>query len=457
MTVKISALPTEVFDKVINYAGNDSRDVVISCLLVNQLWRDTSLPILYRDLVLSCGQSLDRFIACHNQQALTLTQSFTLYLNHDDQSDRLDKAKWDKAELLIPQLANVIPSMANLKSFSLIRHHRTMRNPLKPWSEAQLYKTTRSTISSLLKSLPESCISLELAVGVINDSNPDPDPTHLCEDLRRLLPRLQHVHINLDPVCGAMLGTWDKHKVFHPISLPHLRSLHLLCIENNEWADLHQPRPLSTWHSLIHGLQQVATLPETSSPARITVLGVLPSGGEPDKSIYRTFLHCNVGKQARDTKTWALPVTWLAGLNHTPAYYIRIRNGEAFVVLDKRDCIGIAGGRPWRTLTTGARLPTAWTCGKALMPDHGIFEYAEWSKTYPKKQPMLIRNEKLAGQCLISAEEREGYQNIASLVEQTPEGFVRYGGPVSRNWQLYREDEEGPEDWNPDAPNGPVG
>ncbi|EMT73462.1 hypothetical protein FOC4_g10000825 [Fusarium odoratissimum] len=249
------------------------------------------------------------YCACHNQQALTPTQSFTLYLNHDDQSDRLDKAKWDKAELLIPQLANVIPSMANLKSFSLIRHHRTMRNPLKPWSEAQLYKTTRSTISSLLKSLPESCISLELAVGDINGSNPDPDPTHLCEDLRRLLPRLQHVHINLDPVCDAMLGT----------------------------------------------------------------------------------------------------------------------------------------------------LPTAWTCGKALMPDYGIFEYAEWSKTYPKKQPMLIRNEKLAGQCLISAEEREGYQNTASLVEQTPEGFVRHGGPVSRNWKLYREDEEGPEDWNPDAPNGPVG
>ncbi|KAJ4021120.1 hypothetical protein NW753_014537 [Fusarium oxysporum] len=89
------------------------------------------------------------------------------------------------------------------------------------------------------------------------------------------------------------------------------------------------------------------------------------------------------------------------------------------------------------------------------MPDHGIFEYAEWSKKYPKKQPMLIRNERLAGQCLISAEEREGYQNTASLVEQTPEGFVRYGGPVSRNWQLYGEDEEGPEDWNPDAPNGP--
>jgi hypothetical protein len=59
---------------------------------------------------------------------------------------------------------------------------------------------------------------------------------------------------------------------------------------------------------------------------------------------------------------------------------------------------------------------------------------------------MLIQNERLARQCLISAEEREGYEKTASLVEATPEGFVRYGGEVWRNWQLYREDEEGPED-----------
>jgi hypothetical protein len=110
MPVTISTLPTEILGKVIHYAGNDSRPAVISCLLVSQLWRDTSLPILSRDLVLSCGQSLDRFIACHNKQALILTQSFTFYLNHDDQSDRLDKSKWDKAGLLIPQLPNVIPS-----------------------------------------------------------------------------------------------------------------------------------------------------------------------------------------------------------------------------------------------------------------------------------------------------------------------------------------------------------
>jgi hypothetical protein len=121
-------------------------------------------------------------------------------------------------------------------------------------------------------------------------------------------------------------------------------------------------------------------------------------------------------------------------------------NREAVVVLDLRDFISVVGRRPWRTLATGTRLPTAWTRGKALMPDYGIFEYREWTRTHPKRHPMLIRNKRLARQCLISAEEREGYEKTASLVEATPEGFVRYGGEVWRNWQLYREDEEGPVD-----------
>jgi hypothetical protein len=138
------------------------------------------------------------------------------------------------------------------------------------------------------------------------------------------------------------------------------------------------------------------------------------------------------------------------------AHYIRMRDEEAYVVLDTRDFIDIAGGRPWRTLATGARLPTAWTRGKALMEDYGIFEYAEWTEAHPRNHPMLIRNERLAGQRLISAEEREGYQNTASLAELTPEGFVRYGGYTWKNWRLYREDEEGPEDWDPYAPNGSV-
>ncbi|KIL92403.1 hypothetical protein FAVG1_04814 [Fusarium avenaceum] len=332
-----------------------------------------------------------------------------------------------------------------------------MRNPLEPWLDWQLYKTTKSTISSLLNSLPQSCISLELAVGDTNGDSPNPDPTHVCDDLRALLPRMQHVHINLEPACDAILGTWDKEKTFYPISLPHLRCFHLDYVEKEKREDLHQLQPLTTWNSLVHGLQQVAMLPETPPSAKMTVLGVSPSGGECDYSTYRTFLRCNIRTEARDTKTWAFPITGLAGLNHRQAYYIRMRGSEAFVVLDTRDFISVAGGQPWKTLDTGTRLPAAWSGGKALMPDYGIFEYAEWTRLYPRRHPMLIRNERLAGQCLISAEEREGYQNTTSLVEQTPEGFVRYGGYVWRNWQLYSEDEAGPEDWDPDGPDGPWG
>ncbi|KPA37120.1 hypothetical protein FLAG1_10075 [Fusarium langsethiae] len=253
-----------------------------------------------------------------------------------------------------------------------------------------------------------------------------------------------------------MLGTWDKDNIFHPISLPNLQSLHLDCFKDNEWADRRRVQPLTIWHSLVPALQQVATLPDTPSSARITALGVSRSGPD-DKSIHRTFLRCNIKKEARDTKTWAFPVTDLLGLNSSPADYIRMRDGESYVILDSRDIITIAGGQPWRTLATGTRLPTAWTRGKVLMPDHGIFEYTEWNIAHRRNHPMLIQNERISGQSLIDAEEREGYLNTESLIEKTPKGFVRYGGPVWRNWRLYAEDDDGPDGLTPDAPNATVG
>ncbi|CEI63228.1 hypothetical protein FVEN_g233 [Fusarium venenatum] len=342
-------------------------------------------------------------------------------------------------------------SMINLESFSLIRHHRTKENPSKPWADYELYKPTRSNISSLLNSLPASCINLEVVVG---DTEGGPGQTHLCEDLRRLLPRMVHVHVDLDPVCDEMLGTWDYDKIFHPISLPCLESLHFDCFEDKVWTHRRPVQTLKIWHSLVPALQQVATLSDTPSSARITALGVSPEGLSDDLSIHPTYLRCDVRRESSNTKTWAFPVSPLPGPEPLRAVnYIRMRDGESYVAVDRRDVVTIAGEHPWRTLATGTRLPTDWTRGKELMPDYGIFDYEEWIKIYPKKRPLLILNEELCGQRLISAEEREGYQNTENLVEKTPKGYVRYGGPVWQYDELFDEEDEGPEGLTPDAPN----
>jgi hypothetical protein len=143
-------------------------------------------------------------------------------------------------------------------------------------------------------------------------------------------------------------------------------------------------------------------------------------------------------------ETWAFPAIWQRGDIQTSAWYIRMSD-EAYVARDRNDIIAMAGGRPWRTLSTGTRLPKALAHGKELMPDDGIFNHRDWTKMYPKKQPCLIYNERKAGMSLIHAELQEGYEE-RSLLEYTPKGFVRYGGPVWQNTRLYAEDDEPPGD-----------
>ncbi|CAG7555729.1 unnamed protein product [Fusarium equiseti] len=197
-------------------------------------------------------------------------------------------------------------------------------------------------------------------------------------------------------------------------------------------------------------------LPETAS-AEFTVLGTSPSGGDDNKALCETRLRCHIRKEGKGvkTETWTFPITWLVGDIRSPAWYIRMKS-DAYVVRDRDDLIVVAGGRPWHTLSTGARLPKAFTLGKKMKPDEGIFDYEDWIERYPRKKPMLVMNERKAGMTLVAAELQEGYEE-RSLMEHTPARFVRYGGPAWGYWRLYAEDDEPPEDWNHDLLRGPVG
>lgn len=448
MAITISALPTEILDKVIHLVvdGDDLQPDIIPCLLVNRTWRDISLAILYGELVLSCGTPLIRFLACHDRQAIAnLTRSFTLYLSQSEPPDLSTYNQVPASTLRL--IEDVIPLMESLKSFSLKRQHR-LHNV---W-------TTKSTISLLLNNLPASCTCLELEATLQEGTN----TSHVCEDLRRLLPRMEHVHIDLEPLCDAMLGTWDAGESFHPISLTQMRSLHITFagyarLEKRGCVGRHQQaQPLTVGHSMVKALQKVVELPETA-PAEFTILGTSPSGGDDNKALCETRLRCHIRKEAKavKTETWIFPITWLVGDIRSPAWYIRMKH-EAYVVRERYDLIVVAGGRPWRTLITGARLPKAFTRGKELKPDEGIFDYEDWTKRYPRKKPMLVVNERKAGMTLVHAELQEGYEE-RSLMEHTPAGFVRYGGPAWGYWRLYAEDDEPPEDWDHDILRGPVG
>ncbi|KAK2691475.1 hypothetical protein QWA68_008883 [Fusarium oxysporum] len=416
-----NTLPSELLTKVFENISpcDNPRPTVHSCLVVNKEWYDVALRLLYKDLVFFFGPQLDLFIACHDRWAVSsLTRSLSIYINRPPETPGGFYS--DTQHSFLQLAADVIPRMNNLRSLSLARHHRVPACFIK-----------KPIISAILRSIPPSCTSLELALGTSDMIDIGGPEIHLCEDLRPLLRRMQHVHTDMSSLCDAMFGTWDSDDCFHPIALPNLQSLHVPCvgIKNKTLCpERHQQDQGSLWKSIITALQLVVELPDTAD-ADITVLGSVAPLSSYKLDTYTTLLRCHI-KKGRTT-TWAFPTNRyvvggeLQGRSWKMLLvYIRL-NHETYMT-NKQWIYTLAAGRPWRILNTDARLPAPWSSSAEWMPDEKlrIKTWEKWAKGSLDEVPMLLKNEELAGMRLIDAEEREGCEEVC-LVEKTPAGFVR--------------------------------
>ncbi|EEU39738.1 uncharacterized protein NECHADRAFT_79535 [Fusarium vanettenii 77-13-4] len=406
---------------------------------------------------------MDRFLACHDRRAIrSITRSVTLRPSQKEGGFNTVSHKRLNTRILL-LARDVIAHMEALQSFSLTTH------PAEP--KLMLW-ILRSTISTVLKALPASCVNLELVTrggdGTRIGGNAG-DPTHLCEEIRRLLPRMHHVHIDLASICDAMLGMWDSGHVFRPIKLACIRRLHINCVSmdgrkrcgghhhdgDGDWYSGHRP-PKSLWDSIIRGLQHVVELQDIDT-GEITVLGSVPSGNDFNKDRYWTLLRCHVRRGHNEITTWAFPIIHITPVDENNlAWYIRVNDG-AFITLDRRPLYDLVAGFPWRTLTTGPKLPAAVDPHAPRVSDEelGILSEAQWKKRYPRKIPILWLNEKKTGMRLIDAEEQEGSE-MRGTVEMTPSGFVRpteqgyFRSQVftEEEWEHMRENvpEDGPEE-----------
>ncbi|KAF4967718.1 hypothetical protein FSARC_4779 [Fusarium sarcochroum] len=361
---------------------------------------------------LSGTNRLDRFLDSHDRRAVSsITQSFTIRVSNSGRTYNNS----------IPQLAaqlhrfagEVIVHMSRLESFSLTtKSHRFKLDNL------------RSAISSILRSLPEGCVNLELDIGAerINDADTD---MAVCEDLRRVLPRMHDVRIRMAPVSDAILGTRDPDQIFHSIALPHIRSLLIDCAVYG-WEKEREEK--EAWYSFIQALQQVAESKEANA-AELVVVGCLHFG-RTYKYVYSTLSRCNV-RSGNRTTTKSFPRISLGQPKDGShiASLIRTDTGR-FVTAGPGLCHDVAGGRPWRSLCTGARLSVSSTPRATWISDGElpIFTEAEWHKKYPERQAhglqrhnQLLADEKTAGMALIDAEERKGTE-LRSVMPMTLPG-----------------------------------
>lgn len=408
-----NTFPPELLTKVFENTSpcNDQVSAVHSCLLVNKEWHDIALRMVYKDLVFFVSPRLDLFIVCHDRWAVTaLTRSLTLYINCPPVGFNRDTHN------SFLQLAMAVIPRMNIRFFSLARHHRD------PFCYIQM-----PIVSAILRSIPSSCTSLELDLGASDNINFAFPKPHLCEDLRPILPRMQHVHIDISCLCDALFGTWDSDGCFHPIALPNIQSLHVDCVGTKHKIPCPEKKQDqgSVWKTIIVALQRVVELPDTTD-ADITVLGSVAPLRSCKRNIYTTLLRCHI-KRGRTT-TWAFPIIKYviqraAQNRYWKVSFVYMRLNDKTYIPEKKWIYALAAGRPWRILNTDARLPAS--CSAEWVPDQKlkIMTWEQWVKE-KIRDGRTLKNEELAGMRLADAEEREGYEEVC-LGEKTPAKFVR--------------------------------
>ncbi|KAF2742674.1 hypothetical protein M011DRAFT_481443 [Sporormia fimetaria CBS 119925] len=214
-------LPNEILVKIAAHltGSPQSRKDLPAFAHVNRQWHQVGLEILYANVVLT-DNTMGLFTSSFKVQEYgRLVQSLTLRINHED----LCGKHCAQTPTWFEKLVAIVRKLEKLSTFSLVFTNNSTPLP-------------QVIITELLPALPASCTNLEL------DSNHDAHflvggKPHVCDVLRDLLPRMEHVRLRLRMLCGSIFGTGDPcTNDFLPISLPNIKSLVINCGGGGSYA-----------------------------------------------------------------------------------------------------------------------------------------------------------------------------------------------------------------------------
>ncbi|EER24751.1 F-box domain containing protein [Coccidioides posadasii C735 delta SOWgp] len=433
----IDCLPGEILVEILAQVKVNSSNL-FSCILVSRSWYQLGLPLLYRNVVLS-DSNVSVFCGKLNASHGSLVRSLTVRIAPIE----------DAPATLLPGLLSTLVQLPRMTTFAF----RVTRQPVPSFSLSQ------DQLISLVDALPESCINLEIDTNS-SDVAPNADGAHFCNALRRILPRMRNVRLQLKFMCSQLFGDGpplpgnlpsDPSLPFEPVSLPNIQTLMVDCIADNANLPKHckHPKmarhPFTGWDSVTEALKRVVEQDGSHPPsARLFVLSSLPLNNTNQRSC-TAFARAEMVSQT----TYTLPFCIFAFTNQYHGWMLRTPDGrEIFsTVWTLKD---FAEGGVWKTIVGGSRIPAEVLLQKeksfipALYVEEKlpIMSLKEWTARYPDISCPLWRNELQAGVRLLDGEKREGPEEYLSrrpVTEKTPPGFVRLRSEAYIN--LYGQDD----------------
>lgn len=424
--VPFISLPNDILIQIIvqvKRSFNNYRQL-LSCLLVNKRWYEITKPILYGNIAFNDSR-LGLFVERLNlSQYSSHVRSITLRLGPGHDFPLHEQ---------VAQLTPLISRLDNLSSFSLWLH--------KDYDSAFL----RSTLMNLINALPVSCTCLEIDTQA-NDDRPMKEPAHACDAIRFILPRMQHVRLQLGAICKSLF--MDPSKPDENITLPHIQTLVVNCSQAHGYPpklcgpDDHVPfntyhgHPDVVWSTVTNGLECLVEK-KGATPKDAKIYAVIASDHNyEDRSIWQAQIRADMLAK----ESWAFPQRsiWMEGMI-PGSWLIRLENGRDLMsVLTNLEAL--AEGQPWRDVVGGARLPAAILEAERLgQPSFatGCVEAPlvtktsqQWREDNPRKGHMLWQNERQTGMRLLEPENRVGkdkYLSLDQIREITPLGWQRVG------------------------------
>lgn len=420
-TSSFSSFPEDVLVEILTQLKriSDTTQDLTSCLLVNRRWREATTPLLYGNVALT-HNNLIRF--CEHLDV----GRYAAYIH----SITISLQPYEDLEP-VSQLVSLLSHFSNLRSFSF-------------WLGKGYHDIVpQSTLVQLVEELPPSCANLELDTFGY-DARAEGDAMHLCDSLRGVLPRMQHVRLRVRS-CETLFtepSTMDQ-----TISLPHLKSFIYTCarppgtpLPTCRCPDLspitHDHHDL-LWTTVTSNLQRLVATPKAVPTDAQVYAFTTTDRNDNDLSLWQAYIRADMRAQT----SLALPhrAVWMEAMIRGSCV-LRLHDGTE-VMSVPANIEAVAEGRLWREVRGGARLPAAVLAdaraGKASFavgceekPLAYLKTSTQWREDNPRKKLRTWVNEESMGVRLVGAEVRRGkdeYLSLEMVKEITPEGWRRVG------------------------------
>ncbi len=445
----MSRLPPEIFTQILLQLVV-SRDLfsLIRVLQCCKAWQIAGSRLLYRDIVLT-NERLSRFTRRFNDHHSHLVRSLTISIDPFEQAqDNTGQPLGDIIQTrmnggnhsrglwqVMEQLSKQIKGMRNI---SVLAFRITIKSSCRGfWIPSPI-------ITTLLHSLPESCTSLEIDTRGF-DSN-IPGTAHVCNEIRKILPRLRHLRLCLFAMCPSLFGEGliagereINFSAFKPTPAPLLETLFINCIPQTS----RYPRSniCYTFKENLRfrgdrlDLEARTALNEALCLARdalcypiakkMSVFYNIVSKTNPVKNppVYRCLIRSDLSEMA----AWVMPYAQIGRRALSNDYLIRLP-GDKEIVGTSMVLEAVAEGEEWTETESGIRIPTSlYDRSFASFPTKTLrfFNTEEWRSANPTETCRLWDNEKTSGVRLLRAERRDDLFDSKPVLEKNPAGFTR--------------------------------